>query len=369
MTKAEFLNTLSNLLETIAPEERANTLEYYSEMILDRMEDGMCEEEAVAALGDIREIADQAGRSDSEPVKALVPSTAALHSVTIEESMGDLQIEGGACDRPYELIYENCREEDYAVSEQNGALVIRRLRQKKSGIHLLKFNAASAQKLILRLGNAIDQLNVRTSSGDTEISALTVNGSLTVSGASGDVEMERLQGACECSFNTASGDIRLEDCSLANVKIAVASGDIALEKVSAGNTEIRATSGDIEIGDSDFAQNASLQTTSGDMDVKSIRVQNFRAKTLSGDVVLSDFDADDLQADAVSGDIRLRGICANRIQLSAASGDLRVQLREAAGGYDFRAHSTIGDVHVPMSRGERAVELTTTSGDIAASVK
>lgn len=56
MTKSELLNELSNRLSGIPQSEAEKTINYYSEMIEDRIEDGECEEDAVKAVGDIDEI-------------------------------------------------------------------------------------------------------------------------------------------------------------------------------------------------------------------------------------------------------------------------------------------------------------------------
>lgn len=60
MSKAEFLNYLSEKLKDMPESEAQKSLGFYSEIIDDRIEDGMSEEEAVAALGDpdaiVREI-------------------------------------------------------------------------------------------------------------------------------------------------------------------------------------------------------------------------------------------------------------------------------------------------------------------------
>lgn len=56
MTKNEFLTELRAALEGLPEEDVAKSLEYYSEMIDDRIEDGLTEEEAVADLGSIDEI-------------------------------------------------------------------------------------------------------------------------------------------------------------------------------------------------------------------------------------------------------------------------------------------------------------------------
>lgn len=59
MTKLEFLMDLETALQPLPDAERQQSLEYYFEIIDDRMEDGMSEEEAVAACGDVDEIAEK----------------------------------------------------------------------------------------------------------------------------------------------------------------------------------------------------------------------------------------------------------------------------------------------------------------------
>lgn len=56
MTKQDFLNNLKNRISQLPSSEIQKSLDYYSEMIDDRVEDGMTEEDAVNALGDINKI-------------------------------------------------------------------------------------------------------------------------------------------------------------------------------------------------------------------------------------------------------------------------------------------------------------------------
>lgn len=57
MNKQEFLDFLDERLNSLSDEDREKSFEYYSEMIDERVEDGLTEEEAVAALGSVDEIA------------------------------------------------------------------------------------------------------------------------------------------------------------------------------------------------------------------------------------------------------------------------------------------------------------------------
>ena len=59
MTKEGFLAQLRQQLWALPEADRQNSLDYYAEMIDDRMEDGLSEEEAVAAIGNLEEIVQQ----------------------------------------------------------------------------------------------------------------------------------------------------------------------------------------------------------------------------------------------------------------------------------------------------------------------
>lgn len=59
MTKIDFLLELSDRLEGLNEEDREQSCQFYDEMIDDRIEEGMSEEEAVADLGSIDDIVKQ----------------------------------------------------------------------------------------------------------------------------------------------------------------------------------------------------------------------------------------------------------------------------------------------------------------------
>ena len=50
MNKSEFLNSLEEKLKELPKDEIRKTIDYYDEMIDDRIEDGMTEEEAVKSI-------------------------------------------------------------------------------------------------------------------------------------------------------------------------------------------------------------------------------------------------------------------------------------------------------------------------------
>jgi len=67
MTKEEFLRTLKSELEKQSISNIESMIEYYDEMICDRMEDGMSEEDAVDSMDSIPEIVHEAVLDKSVP--------------------------------------------------------------------------------------------------------------------------------------------------------------------------------------------------------------------------------------------------------------------------------------------------------------
>ena len=59
MTKKEFIEELKNGLCGLPEEDIRRSIEFYSEMIDDRIEDGKTEEEAVADIGSVKDAVEQ----------------------------------------------------------------------------------------------------------------------------------------------------------------------------------------------------------------------------------------------------------------------------------------------------------------------
>ena len=75
MTKQEFLLRLRNGLAALPTEDIEKSVEYYREMIDDRMEDGLSEEEAVAAIGTPDEVARNISAESAQNSRPEQPKT------------------------------------------------------------------------------------------------------------------------------------------------------------------------------------------------------------------------------------------------------------------------------------------------------
>lgn len=74
MKRNEFLSKLKERLWALPEADKQCSLDYYGEMIDDRMEDGLSEEEAVAAIGDLDEIVQQILTETPRPPQVVEPA-------------------------------------------------------------------------------------------------------------------------------------------------------------------------------------------------------------------------------------------------------------------------------------------------------
>ena len=94
MTKQEFLRRLEERLAGVPQEERAERLSFYGEMIDDRMEEGLTEEEAVAGISPVAEIApavtETPASADEADLYAAPPDASREAAAKPKRSTGDI---------------------------------------------------------------------------------------------------------------------------------------------------------------------------------------------------------------------------------------------------------------------------------------
>ncbi|MGN0107861.1 MAG: DUF1700 domain-containing protein [Hominilimicola sp.] len=81
MNKNEFLNQLTSALSGLPQEEIKKTLDYYSEIIDDAVEDGDDEQEVIARLGSIEEIAEKI--INETPIRKFVKEDVKSYNMSI----------------------------------------------------------------------------------------------------------------------------------------------------------------------------------------------------------------------------------------------------------------------------------------------
>lgn len=158
------------------------------------------------------------------------------------------------------------------------------------------------------------------------------------------------------NLNSISGDIKIiRKLNGENHVIKTTSGDI--EVASIKNSDIKSTSGDILIYDGELIN---TKTTSGDIKIISLK-NKAELKSTSGEIEVKDMSGI-IDAEATSGDIEIKTFnITGDSKISSKSGDIDILLYNDA---IISAVTTSGDKEIKNSMGEYNLHLKTTSGDI-----
>ena len=380
MTKSEFILSLSEALAHLPGQERSRVLEYYEEMIDDRIESGMTEEDAVAALGSIEEILKEAApealnaaRSHSEeatperggkcillrePIDTLIANSACAELHILSQKLPD-----GVTARVDYNLSEN---EECLCSLEGGRLEVRYKSIKQRGFSLRNlFTSFNASIAITLNDPALARGEISASSGSIDLTELVFTDSLDVGTASGDLDAHDIAVRNNCKLHAASGDITGHNLTCGEVlEISTASGDIEVNSSKAGRFIVGTASGDSKLGSIE-CDALEAHSASGDAELHRIKSGSISLGSASGDITLADSECSGtIEAGSTSGDVELRDVsCAGSMDLSSTSGDVKGRLSPAE-NYSFRATSRIGDVKVPHTNGNCPVDIRTMSGDI-----
>lgn len=408
MNKEQFLAQLSQRLDVLPAQDVQRMKEFFSETIDDRVESGMTEAEAVAALGDpdqiIQEILQENGglpvareaqtESDESSVRLREP----IRAVRVETRFTNVMLQCGTLAPGETVAFEGPEGLRWSVSD--GVLHIvcddETAREEsfslgsalKNIVHgtIGSFFCTDDDTLVLTLPeNAASDVCLRTVSGDVRAESASLRGNLEIATTSGNAICLRTA-AASFSFQTTSGDAELtESIFSGTLSIQTISGDMRLSQLRADSLSLQTTSGDMQILCVESERGLTVGSVSGDLILDGLNlVDALACRTVSGDLRLLNLSVENLQASTASGDIALscaqiRVHCALTTQsgdvsldtaeaaafeISSKSGDVRGSLAGESSRYDFRCVSQSGAVRVPFDRGERPVQVRTASGDI-----
>lgn len=344
MTKAEFNAALRRKLDGISEADRKSILDYYDECINDRMDDGASEEEAVAALGSVDELA--AAVLADTPVTGLIPHVterrtnnsgfAPERAQVIEQDFFNVDVELTACDVRFVRSEDGICHVAFDGSKRFGLPVVT-----VRGNRLIVRNEARSIKWIDRITGWLEDsgerlvivflpareygdLRVQLDSGDCELTPDLQFMTADLRSKSGDVICAgRIRDTLR--IETMSGDVKLERFACEGELILKSnSGDVEAKAIRCGSIRVNTISGDLDIEELISAQ-AELHTISGDLDAESAAVTGYlRAQTVSGDLDLGCRDAGSVNLITVSGDINARFAQQMQFTASTVSGDVRI---------------------------------------------
>lgn len=382
MTKSEFILSLSEALADLPGSERSRILTYFEEMIDDRIESGMTEEEAVSAIGSVDEILKEAApealngaqRARTEvkqpqPGNKSIDFRCPIENLSIKSGSAKLRVlstelPDGLTARVEYNLSEN---EECICSIENNTLNVQYNKLRNQGFSLRSLFSGIHSFITVTLSNpALVSGKIGSASGDVHLNGLVFTDSLEAGTASGEIKAQDIAVQCDCSLHAASGDIEARNLTCGDhLEMHTASGDMDLFDVRAGKIRIDAASGDPTLGSIECDELA-VNCASGDVDMRGIRAGKIHAGAASGDITLSDATCTEIiEMNSASGDIEIhKSHCGGDIKLSSTNGDIDGSLQPAE-NYTFLARSRTGSVKVPRTNGACIVEINTNSGDIS----
>ena len=272
MTKREFLEMLNERTARLSEAERDRLLEYYGEIIDDRMEEGLTEAEAVAALGDpaalTRDYAAPAAEGVAPEVQPAGENVAALNGLRIRVDSADVTIARGALDNgaAAQLRFSDPARFEWRMDGDVMEIVEKTPEGPRFSLQrVLHLLSSPAQRVKITLPAPLDgAFSYAAGAGDLILEGVSFGGGAGIDSASGDVTLRTFDCGGDLMLATRSGDVRLEGVRVAGgLRVHLASGDLASTHLSvAGESRIEAASGDIALRKPDL-EALTIATASG----------------------------------------------------------------------------------------------------------
>ncbi|MBQ8964103.1 MAG: DUF4097 family beta strand repeat protein [Clostridia bacterium] len=381
MTKREFLEMLNERTARLSEAERDRLLEYYGEIIDDRMEEGLTEAEAVAALGDpaalTRDYAAPAAEGVAPEVQPAGENVAALNGLRIRVDSADVTIARGALDNgaAAQLRFSDPARFEWRMDGDVMEIVEKTPEGPRFSLQrVLHLLSSPAQRVKITLPAPLDgAFSYAAGAGDLILEGVSFGGGAGIDSASGDVTLRTFDCGGDLKLATRSGDVRLEGVRVAGgLRVHLASGDLASTHLSvAGESRIEAASGDIALRKPDL-EALYVATASGDIELFQGSAAATEIHTASGDVDLKAVECNPtLAIDTANGDVSLGRCIALETRVKTASGDVDVRLARLECGYGIAANTASGEVRLPDDNPaareglhQPKLAIRTASGDI-----
>lgn len=313
MNKREFLAALSDKLKSYPQQEVEKTLDYFKEIIEEKVEEGLSEEEAVLSLGSldemIRELGMEAPKQSEWEEKTFITADKIEH-IHVISSVDDVVFQE-SMDEYIHVITKEKEGHTYSIQVSGAALRIElkcraKMKEKKAGLaNIFKFLSYIKDKETLEIHlpeEKYRELKVETASGDIEIEGFVFE-KLHLTSVSGDISVEAI--AEEILVNSTSGDVEMRQGRGNSLVVSNVSGDLNISDSRFKDTFLKGVSSDIEFTNFD-GEEIRIKTVSGDIEGSVLSPKQFKAKTLSGDISLPKSEGDDLFfAETVSGDVEI----------------------------------------------------------------
>ena len=416
MTRAQFLNDLYRRLcgNGLDKDQAEQHLTYYAEMLADRMEEGMSEDEAVAGMEDVDTIVRRILEEEGLPYREVISppeypdvtklgggggkrayqvprkwswqkiAQAALWTLAVVAALGAVSRLMFGRGRNTSTSYDDTPvHADYASSipveevapfaweydEYYGLEAPYEYGYEYGGLPV-SYVGNSVKKLDIEW--AVGHVLVQSWSGDYiqiqefSTSELTERNMMYVEDDGDDTLTVRYREGA--GLGNVKGDkwltVMLPDGMLSEMEIETTSADVWLEGLELAEIDVETVSGDVDLT-SCYARTAEVETASGDVDVSGLYADELDVSTVSGDVY-GDVCCGDIEASSASGRITLyANDFAEKVGLETVSGDIYLNAMGSGAVRAIHAETASGYVSIglPYEAGF-TLDFTSVSGSL-----
>ncbi|MBO4310819.1 MAG: DUF4097 family beta strand repeat protein [Lachnospiraceae bacterium] len=206
--------------------------------------------------------------------------------------------------------------------------------------------------------DTLKKISVKTSSGDLNISDLSLEGS--ISKFSGDLNLTNAKGSNDIMIKSSSGDITVDNCDFTTVNIKQSSGDTEIKKVDCDYMEIVSSSGKNSLDDCNIEE-LNLDTSSGSKVVINSNIKKITNNGVSGSIELEKTQVQYIDSDTSSGGTRLN-IIGNSddydYEIKVSSGDISIDGEEIKGHSYNKDNSAQNKIRIESSSGDVEIDFS-----------
>ena len=190
---------------------------------------------------------------------------------------------------------------------------------------------------------------------------------LYVKASTGDVELSEGLAFKSIDISLSTGDVKCNASAKNELKIKVASGDVLVENISAGSIDLRTSTGDIKATNTDCDGDVTIAVSTGDFILSNVECKNLISTGTTGDAVLSNVIAiEKIDIKRGTGDISFDSCDAAEIVVNTTTGDVKGSLLSDK---VFITDTDTGRVDVPETITGGKCKITTDTGDIKISIR
>lgn len=334
MNKTDFLEKLKKGLAPISGNERQSVLDYYDEMISDRIENGKTEEEAVAELGS---------------PESVVENILAEFAVSGEKNM-----------------------KKYEKTERKVGIDGKSKLKVKCEIEKINVTATDGNEIAFTYYEG-EKLQHDLTDKDGEVVLETRNKTWFFRRFGLDNDMFTIDVAVPRAFSgdlvleAATGAINVRDLlKVKELRAKVSTGSVRAENLKAEKAFFETSTGSITVSGAEILGDAEIKATTGSVKAENVKAGGRLEVNVTTGSLKCDAEAGKLALKATTGDVKFSVKNADEIYVKCTMGSVKGTVSGAESEYDIHSSATMGKSNLSERTGTTGKKLTviTTTGSI-----